>query len=481
MKYLKKHFWLFICIIITILLRFPSVFEPYWHGDEGISLALGQAIRRGELIYRDITDNKPPMLYLIYSIGGTLAWAKGILLLWSIGTVTSFYFLAILIMKKYWAILATLFFSIILNIPLFEGNVANGEIFFVLPTTLGMLLLWKYKDSFSLKPFFFIGMVFSIGFLFKVPAAADFLGALIFLTLYQKSVIHQAFLKRLFVLFIGFIIPLLVCLIPYLFSGALSDFMTYVFFRNLSYSSWQNNFRIPYFIFLAVFFSILFIRRKTISPSLLFICSWFFLAVLGSRISIRPYTHYLIQVLPSLGIALFFLLSDLRRNFLLFIIPLLFYFVIIPQFPLNKGSIGYQYGYYRNYLNYVTGKKDVLAYRTFFDPHVQRTYDVSKFLQTNTKPTDYTFVWSDDAHIYNLSLRPPLTKYIVAYITSEWDPHFKDSIAALSKNPPKYIVVSTERIDVFPFPYLSTLLSRDYTKDVQFRDMIIYKNISKKI
>lgn len=481
MRFLKRYFWLLICILITILLRFPSLFEPYWHGDEGISLALGQAIRRGELIYRDITDNKPPMLYLIYSIGGTLAWAKGILLLWSIGTVTSFYFLAVLLMKKYWAIFATLFFSVILNIPLFEGNVANGEIFFALPTTLGMLLLWKYKDSTSLKPFFFMGIIFSIGFLFKVPAASDFLGALIFLVLYQKSIINRVFFKRLLILFIGFIVPFLFCLLPYILSGSVSDFMTYVFFRNLSYSSWQNNFRIPYFIFLAVFFFLLFIRRKNISPPLLFICCWFFLAVLGSRISIRPYTHYLIQVLPSLGMALFFLFSDLRRNILVFIIPFLFYFIIIPQFPLNKGSIGYQFGYYKNYLNYATGKKDVLAYRTFFDPHVQRTYDVAHFLQTNTNPTDQTFVWSDDAHIYNLSLRPPLTKYIVAYITSEWDPQFKDSIAVLTKTHPKYIVVSTERIDVFPFPYLTKLLSTDYIKDSQFRDMIIYKSIPEKI
>src|SRR3989338_9069425 len=73
MKFLAKveknrSFWFLLAgSFIFFLLRFPSLFEPNWYGDEGISQVLGLAIRSGRLLYRDIWDNKPPLLYVLYS------------------------------------------------------------------------------------------------------------------------------------------------------------------------------------------------------------------------------------------------------------------------------------------------------------------------------------------------------------------------------------------------------------------------------
>ena len=62
-----KDFWfLLIVSFFFFILRFPSLFEPYWYGDEGIYQVLGMVIRKGGLLYRDIWDNKPPFLYFIY-------------------------------------------------------------------------------------------------------------------------------------------------------------------------------------------------------------------------------------------------------------------------------------------------------------------------------------------------------------------------------------------------------------------------------
>jgi len=73
MKLLKKleesvGCWFLITIsFLFFLLRFPSLFEPDWYGDEGIYQVLGLGINAGRLLYRDIFDNKPPLLYLVYS------------------------------------------------------------------------------------------------------------------------------------------------------------------------------------------------------------------------------------------------------------------------------------------------------------------------------------------------------------------------------------------------------------------------------
>ncbi|MEM4230723.1 MAG: hypothetical protein QXF25_02510 [Candidatus Pacearchaeota archaeon] len=53
---------------VFFLLRLPSLFEPNWYGDEGIYQVLGAGIRTGRLLYKEIFDNKPPLLYLVYAI-----------------------------------------------------------------------------------------------------------------------------------------------------------------------------------------------------------------------------------------------------------------------------------------------------------------------------------------------------------------------------------------------------------------------------
>ena len=75
---------LWILILFAIILRIPSLFEPYWYGDEAIYLTLGEGIRHNLVLYRDIFDHKPPLIYLIAAAAGSLYWFKLILLVWSI-------------------------------------------------------------------------------------------------------------------------------------------------------------------------------------------------------------------------------------------------------------------------------------------------------------------------------------------------------------------------------------------------------------
>ena len=65
----SRDFWVLLVILFAFfLLRLPSLFEPHWYGDEGIYQTIGTAINQGKLLYRDIWDNKPPLLYLVYAI-----------------------------------------------------------------------------------------------------------------------------------------------------------------------------------------------------------------------------------------------------------------------------------------------------------------------------------------------------------------------------------------------------------------------------
>ena len=72
---MKKR-WLVIVLALVVVLRIPSLFEPYWYGDEAIYLTIGQAINRGVPLYSGTHDHKPPLLYLVAAVAGNEFWLK---------------------------------------------------------------------------------------------------------------------------------------------------------------------------------------------------------------------------------------------------------------------------------------------------------------------------------------------------------------------------------------------------------------------
>lgn len=195
-KNLKKHFqkyWLVWLLILVIFLRLPSLFEPFTYGDEGVYLTLGQALRRGLIWYRDIHDNKPPMLYLLAALAGDFVTYRLILFIWSLITIFVFYKLSQLLFPKNQraVIVSTTGFAILSSLHTFEGNIANAENFMLLPIITGFFVILKSIDKTVINHkfvknfgiWFLVGVLFSLATLFKVPAAFDFATALVFILL----------------------------------------------------------------------------------------------------------------------------------------------------------------------------------------------------------------------------------------------------------------------------------------------------------
>ncbi|HAP37289.1 TPA: hypothetical protein DCQ19_00195, partial [Candidatus Shapirobacteria bacterium] len=119
-----RNFWL-ISVLFFILLRVPSLYEPNWYGDEGIYLVLGQAIRKGLLLYRDIHDNKPPLLYYAAALSQNVFGFRLLLSLLMIPTIYFFYrLIKQLVQNENIVKLSTFLFLIITSVPTFEGNIA---------------------------------------------------------------------------------------------------------------------------------------------------------------------------------------------------------------------------------------------------------------------------------------------------------------------------------------------------------------------
>src|SRR5216684_7424099 len=92
--------WVMGIMALVLLARIPSFFEPYYYGDEMIYLTLGNAIRHGLTLYKQIHDNKPPLLYLTAAVAGNLFWFKAILAFWMIATTICFWKLTETLFKE---------------------------------------------------------------------------------------------------------------------------------------------------------------------------------------------------------------------------------------------------------------------------------------------------------------------------------------------------------------------------------------------
>lgn len=438
--------------LIFFLLRFPSFFEPYWYGDEGIYEVIGFALRHGRLLYRDIWDNKPPILYLIYAIGsGDQMVAKILSFVAGLFAIIVFFFLAKkLFVRKTSIWIATGLFALFLGLPVLEGNIANAENFMILPAVVGAYLIVRLGAKKHLLTLSLAGFILGISFLIKVVAIFDVAACwtFLFLLTFQSNSFSKLLKQTLIysLAFVGsFFIPLFLTIVYFTSQGALKIFLQSAFFSNVGYVNYGNQFVIPqgFLIFklllLSIFLLFLFWRRKSFSPSQLFIFIWLGFSLFNAFFSQRPYTHYLLVLLPSFCLFVS-LLFEKQSLFLrsVFLVGILGLAVLLSK---NFWFYSKTFSYYRNFVNYDTGKENLFTYQTFFDKVVPRDYALADFLSLHSSVSDHVFVWGNSGQIYKLSHTLPPGRYIVAYHITTNAQTLLETSAVLQKYPPKFVIL----------------------------------------
>ena len=478
LKGLKINFWLLGILVFVLLLRLPSFFEPHWYGDEEIYLVLAQMMRRGAVLYRDIWDNKTPLLYAIYAISPTLLWAKLSAAFCVIGTVAGSYlfFKELPLLRKessykVWPIVGSLLIGTLLSIPLFEGTIANAELYFTLPIVLGAYLIFQKKS------WLLVGILAATAFLIKVPAIFDFAGLLLAYFVINRKI------KPLIIVAITFLLSFLILTSYFLTHGALADFISAAFSQNASYvavgSGALSKLSNPLFVkglFLLFSLLVLFILflKKRISNELLFFSFWFGFSLYGALLSNRSYMHYLLQVVPPFTILILYLVKNFKQN-LIFLVTVLciMYYVLRPfvgAFALDSRT------YYQNFFDYISERKSWEEYASYFDTRTLDYYEAAQYINHNTYPNDPIFVWGDVASVYVISQRPSATKFIQAHhLTTIPAKNYDLIMERLVKFQPKYILISKIH---FPFPKLEIFVAKNYRPVTAFGDLSILQSIS---
>jgi hypothetical protein len=448
----SKNFWLTTLIVLLFfILRFPSLFEPLWYGDEGIYQVIGNSINHGKLLYSQIFDNKPPLLYWTYAIFQSDQFAvRFASLVFGIFTIIFFFLLCKKLFSgsknNYIPLLTTLIFSILFGLPTLEGNIANAENFMLLPIIFSAYLIVNQRKLFT------AGLLLGIAFLFKIVAVFDLSAFLIYYFILNSDSLKREI--KIPKILAGFFLPVILVTLYFSLNGAFMDFARATFVNNISYVGYGNKIgSLPVLlliklILLGTLLMFIFIKRKAINNCTLFILVWFAFSLFNAFFSQRPYAHYLLVLISSLSLMVGLILFEkkYRKQITLFFIIGLFLITKIFGIP----NFGKSINYYQNYISYIMGHKTTVSYQAFFDRNTPFDYEIAQYVRPKLGTNDTIFVWGNNAQLYQLIGVVAPTKYVVAYHITNYKDGLTTTQEGIRAAKPKFIIIMANS-GTFPF------------------------------
>lgn len=463
----NKNCWFLISTcFIFFLLRLPSLIEPYWYGDEGIYQIIGAALRQNRLLYRDIWDNKPPLLYLVYSLFQSDQFLiRAFSLLCGVFAVVAFFALSKKLFKNPSAFYSTTFlFALLFGTPLLEGNIANSENFMLFLTLCAGLIIFetqtkKITGNMQKNILAISGLLLAVSFLFKVVAVFDLAAFTLFILFMQIPSFSITRAKTALVaLFTGFTIPIFLTFLFFLLSGALPDFLNATLKQNVGYVGYGNTFlfrnSLLIFKLVLLFLSLysLSVYKKFLTPSVLFIALWLSFSLFNAFFSQRSYTHYLLVLLPSFLLLLGIVLDgayDISSKHIqkIGVVCTIILLILISKY---FNIYGKNLMYYKNFSDFVSSRKTVTSYQAFFDKKTPRDYQIAQYIKPRLTQKDNVFIWGNNAQLYTLLEKLPPGKFIVAYHITAFDETKDQTRKDLQTTQPRFVVLMP---DMPHFPY----------------------------
>lgn len=516
---LDKQTPLFLLLVLVMLLRVPNLFEPYWYGDEGIYLVLGQTMNKGARLYSEIIDHKTPLIYYLARVQTQMNF-RLLNIAWMLATTTAFYYFAKKLFKSVkLTTLASFIFVLLTTLPWLEGNIPNGELFVLGFVLVGFLIISKssyFKNFLESKPAgrthklsLFLGGVFiGLGILTKVPAILD-LGAIFSIAYFSWINLFsfknwKANFKNLFKLifdvlyiFIGAVTPAILSIIYFVSIGSGKDYLDFGLLYNFRYAgSWglpfDNQFLIQSFtlpgkvVYLVGLILIITALKKYIKPALQFILLWFAAALFASLLSNRPYPHYFIQLVPPLSMLLAVALMHIKNIFvtkkfkldLKKIIPLSLSVLVISLFVSVMLLLEFRpyqtKSYYVNWFKLVTGQMSKQDYRQSFDYLMTDNYKAAPIIKAAGSPD--LFIWGTNPMLYALTETQPTGRFTVSFHIKDFDAFGETARDVVKKAPPFIVVMKNETHN---FPELKSFLIYNYIPDNnQFDHFVLWKKMN---
>lgn len=225
---------------------------------------------------------------------------------------------------------------------------------------------------------------------------------------------------------------------------------------NVGYVGYKNVFIIPQglliskLILLGAWCLILFLKRQKFIFSTLFILLWLAFSLFNSFFSQRPYTHYVLVLIPAFSLLVGKLYLERKTKLVSYLVLTLVVGVLVLHY-FDHWNLSKTAAYYTNFISFATGHKSVTQYDSFFDRRVIRDEEIIRYLTNHKKSGDTIYVWGNDAQIYPLTETLPPGRFTVAYHVLGSKEYTKETGEAIRKVKPKYIVILRD-VPTYPYP-----------------------------
>jgi len=405
LKLVSKYKVILLLLLLALFLRLPWLYTVV-HKDEGQMGYVAWRWASGERLYTEVIDNKPPLVYAIYScsillFGNTIIPIRILSNIFFLISVLFFFKIVGHSLPKKIANMSTLFYVVFMSLPAFEGYFALSEIFLLPFLTASIYFTLRYSLTRKSCFMFISSVCATISVLIKHQSVFIFFVLVCMFFLYKEgSKVKKIALFSL--------IPLAVLIFTYVFyKNDLYSFLQaswVTFFKSHSgfasgYRPYQYNIPILAEGSLLLLFSIIgllkFAKLKKEVKNLLFLC-WLFFATFFAFIPPAHGRYFLFLIPPMAvfaGIGLEYSISNYfnKKLFITLVAILLLITgtLVANHFPNSNLNMGhFQYGY-SSLKSYNQQKK------------------ISEYVKTNTNTEDKIFVFDWEPVIYWMSERTP--------------------------------------------------------------------------
>jgi 4-amino-4-deoxy-L-arabinose transferase-like glycosyltransferase len=456
---------------LTWWLRSPMHALPL-ERDEGAYAVIAVRWMDGEILYRDLFDHKPPLVYLVYGLARFCSSDP----VRAIRTLATLYLLAsgVVVLLTGWRLYGP--WSAVAGLALFlaygsswrfQGLTFNSEAIMTLPAMLGCLgVVWGMQVRRPL-PFVLAGMGVGLTALAK-PVGVLLLGPLCLALL----LLDWPWRRRLTVarrVLSAALLPTLVLLAYLTFHGALPAAYEALISYNRIYmrESLHNLANNPFWIWtiwkpmLALFgpggagVVVTLLVRRWRTPAHIVTAGWGAMLLLSALITVRDYPHYYLAAVPLFSLwagALLFGLVDgewLRSRRLLrwrwmAALPALVLLVVLVLPPVREIWP----------LRTMSPREQIEAlHSTEGTRHFWAATEVASYLASRGSPDEPVFLWISEPQIYYLANLRPATRFVYDYPVDRLPRARDEVLRTLRQQPPRSIVTyhDVRPIGFYPF------------------------------
>ena len=458
-----------VSLIAAISILPPDAKEP--HPDSAIFIYAGQQILNGDTLYKDLWDNKGPLLYYINAlavfISGTSMW--GLFVIEYLGLLASI-LLGYLSIKKAFGKVPAVFASVVWPLALFYINDNGGNFTEEYSVPLGFAAIYLYLRSRekggSLPYVFLIGVTFSLSFLLRPNNTGIQIAAA--LLIFISGILNRRYyrlIKEIIAYGLGVILVLGLTLLYFHGKDALGDFYDAFIVYNSAYSVVSVRDRIASLMF----------GLRLISPTGLVVVAavaWFLgisrlaggndgdesrralialaalalpLEFLLSSLSGLTFNHYYLCWLPVLAIMTGYFIFELMRA------------VSSASFNFFNRKISLSYIWIFGFLaamSFLALAKIPARIGSFVSTTVNPN-TVLEAIKENLDDENYLLMWGSSAYYnYVTEVKSPsryfhqLPLFLCAYTTDEMIEEFLDDVKQK-----KSLIVDTSATDIYLPPF----------------------------